>query len=109
MKNILEGINSRLSDSEEQIGELEHSSGNHHHWAEKKEWKEIRTDTCGTMSSQLIFTLEGTQEEKRKGLRKYLKTVAETSLTWKRRESSKFSRCGVPYRISLKKNSAVTL
>ena len=31
MKNILEGINSRLSDSEEQIGELEHSSGNHHH------------------------------------------------------------------------------
>ena len=77
MKNTLEGINSRLNDTEEQISKLEDSSENHWCWTEKRMkrsedslrelWANIKRTNI-----HIIGVPEGGEREK--GLRTYLKT-----------------------------------
>ena len=45
LKNDLEGINSRLTEAEEWISELEDKIGEITTAEQKKQWKELRTDT----------------------------------------------------------------
>ena len=81
MKNSLEGITSRLNDTEEQVSEVKDSSENHWSWTEKRKkdkkdedslrdlWDNIKcTNIC------IIWVLEAEEREREKEQRTYLKT-----------------------------------
>ena len=79
MKTTLEGINSRITEAEEQISDLEDrmveisAAGQNKEKRMKRNEDSLR-DLWDTLNAP-TFTLQGSQKEKRekKGLRKYLK------------------------------------
>ena len=79
IKNFLEGINSRITEAEERISDLENKIAEitTTEQNKEKERKELRTvsKTSGTTLKTPPFELQGSQKKrrKRKGLRKYLK------------------------------------
>ena len=79
IKNTLEGINSRITEAEEGISDLEDKivEITAAEQIKNKEWKELRTDseTSGKKLNTPTFELYGSQKKrKRKGQWKYLKT-----------------------------------
>ena len=78
-KNTLKGINSRITEVEEQISELEDRMVEITAAEQNKEkrMKKMRTvsETLGTTVNAPTFKLYGSQKKKRKGLRKYLKRL----------------------------------
>ena len=81
MKNTLEGINSRISEAEEWISELEDKMVDitSEEQNKLKEWKELKTvsETSGKISNAPRFELQRSQKKKskRKGMRKFLKRL----------------------------------
>ena len=78
MKNALEGINSRITEAEGWIVELDHGMTGITAKKQNREkrMKKLRTlsEACGTIVNAQIFELEGTQKKsKRKSTRKYLR------------------------------------
>ena len=100
MKNTLEGINSRKTEAEERISELEDTMEEIIDTEQNKEkrmqgneaslrdlWDNINAPT---------FELYGSKKKKRKGkgLRIYLNRLySKMSLTWGSKESIKFRKC----------------
>ena len=78
MNNTLEDINSRITEAEEQINDLEDRVVEipaTDRIQKKRMKKKENEDTSGTTLNTPTFTLQGSQKEKneRKDLRKYLK------------------------------------
>ena len=101
MKNILQGINSRINEAEKRISELEDRVVEITAAEQNKEKgmkKKMRTvsETSGITLNKPTFALQASQKEKteRKGLRKYLKRLQlKTPLTWERKDSLKSMKC----------------
>ena len=81
MKNSLEGINSRITEAEERISDLEDKiveiTTAEHNKEKRVKRIEDSLETSGTTLNTPTFELEGSQKKKskRKGLRKYLKRL----------------------------------
>ena len=79
MNNVPEGINSRITEAEEWINELEDRmvqiTATEQNMKLKKKKKKTAKETFGTTLNAQAFPLYGSQKEKkeRKDLRKYLK------------------------------------
>ena len=79
IKNTLEGTNSRITEEEDRISEVEERMveiNEVERKKEKKELKEMRTisETSGTMLNTPTFESSVSQKKtKRKGMRKYLR------------------------------------
>ena len=77
IKNILEGTNSRITEAEDRISELEEGMVEINEAERKKEIKEMRTtsETSGTMLNASTSELYESQKKKtkRKTMRKYLR------------------------------------
>ena len=74
IKSTLEGINSRITEAEDMVSEMEDKMVEINEAERKKELKGMRTtsETSGTMSNiQIIGVSE--EEDKRKYMRKYLR------------------------------------
>ena len=92
IKTTLEGINSRITEAEEQISDQEDRMVEFTAAEQNKEKRMKRNEdsrrTTGTTLKATTFTLYGSQKEKRerKDPRKYLKRLeSKTSLTWERK------------------------
>ena len=79
MNNTLEGINSRITEAEEWINDLEdrmvETTGIKQNIEKRMKRNEDSQETSGTTLNTPTFTLQGSQKEirKKKDLRKYLK------------------------------------
>ena len=77
IKSILEGTNSRITEAEERINEVEDRSVEINEAERKKELNEMRTisETSGTMLNTQTFESSVSQKNKtkRKVMRKYLR------------------------------------
>ena len=95
-KNTLEGINSRITEAEEWISDLEDKTVEMTTTEQNKEkrMKRIEDNLRGlwdnTKHTNIRIIGVPEEEEKKKGLRKYLKRLQlKTSLIWERKESIK--------------------
>ena len=76
IKSTLEGTNSRITEAEEKISEVEDRMVEINEAERKKELKEMRTtsEMSGTMSNAPTFESQASQKKtKRKAMKKYLR------------------------------------
>ena len=91
MNNTLEGINSRITDAEEQISDLENrlmritaTEQNIEKRMKKKNEDSLR-DLWDNIKDTNIRIIQVPAGEERKDTRKYLKKYVKTFLTWERK------------------------
>ena len=108
IKNNLKGINSRITEAEEWISELEDRITEITAEEQKKEIKEQRTvsETSGTIINAPKFKLLVFQKKRNKGYEKICEIIAENFPTIGKEISTQVQEAQtVPYRINPKRNT----
>ena len=107
MKIHLEGMNSRLNDTEKCISELKDNNGNYCHRTEKEKKSEKKRGQFKKPLRQhqaqkyLHYKDSRRTREREKGPKKnFEEIIAENSLTWKREQSIRSRKYRVLYRIN---------
>ena len=115
IKNSLEGINSRITEAEEQISDLEDKIGETTTAEQNKEKRMKRIedslrDLWATLNAPTFeLGVPEEEEKKKKGLRKYLKRLyMKTSITWERKQSIKSRKNRDPIQEKSKEKHAKT-
>ena len=100
IQNTLEGINSRITEAEEQVSELEDKmveiTAAEHNTGKRMKTIEDSLRDLWDNTKHINIRIIGVPDKKRKrkGLRKYLKKLyLKTSLTWERKQPSKCRKC----------------
>ena len=112
IKNSVEGVNSRITETEEQISEMQDKIVEITTTEQNKEKRTKRIedslrdlwDNIKRINIQIVGVPE--EQEKKKGTEKIFEELQlKTSLIWERKETIKSRKYRVPYRINPRRNT----